>query len=175
MSLKRTLIAALLAVAVSACGFRPMYGGSGSDSVNADLSEIKINLIADRSGQQLRNFLLDRLTPKGQPKQPAYTLAIQLEEETSSIAVERSGLPTRANLRVTANYILREAGSYDQLLSGRARVFSSYNLLDADFSTLTSEQDAETRALEAIADQIQTRLATYFIARQPVAETPADG
>lgn len=152
-----------------------MYGGTGNESVTTELSDIKIGLIADRSGQQLRNFLLDRLTPDGQPRQPTYSLGIELEQDTTEIAVERTGLPTRANLRVTAFYVLRDAGTLEPLLTGRARVFSSYNLLDADFSTLTSRQDAETRALESIADQIQTRLATYFAARPPVTPTPVGG
>ena len=66
-----TARAALFAAAVllSACGFEPMYGaprGTPNAAVQG-MAETRIALIADRAGQELRNNLLDRMTPLGQP------------------------------------------------------------------------------------------------------------
>jgi LPS-assembly lipoprotein len=163
------LIVFLLIGFLAGCGFKPMYAQTDNGAVANDLAAIKINLIADRRGQELRNYLLDRLTPRGQPKKPVYRLGVEVEERVSNIAVERTGLPTRANLRMEAEYTLVNAADGAALVSGSARVISSFNLLDSDFSTLTSRNDASSRALESIADQIRTRLSTYFAAHSAAA------
>lgn len=162
---------------LAACGFRPMYGDHGSTSVATEFSQIKVELIADRAGQQLHNFLLDRLNPDGQPQQPDYRLGVTLSESISKIATRRTGFSTRANLSVTANYALRDSTTDLPVVTGKARVISSYNILDADaeFSNLTSEQNARTRALESIADQIQTRLGTHFVSQPTTAAAPTGG
>jgi LPS-assembly lipoprotein len=139
--------------------------------VTEDLSKIKVSPIPDRTGQELRNHLFDILTPRGQPRDPAYILSVELDEEISSLAVERTGLPTRANLRVNAKFTLFDADTTQpsSLFTGWAQVISSYNLLNSDFSTLTSQNDARSRAMESIADQIRTRLAAFFASRDAAA------
>ena len=38
----------------------------------------------------------------------------------------------------------------------------SYNILDDQFATVTSQSDAEDRALGILGEEIKTRLAVYF-------------
>ena len=68
------LVAASRAAAlfVSGCGFRPLYGAKSLGSVDSELARIKIGIISERSGQQLHNYLLDRLNRKGRPEKPLY-------------------------------------------------------------------------------------------------------
>ena len=70
---RRHVISGVLAalLVLSGCGFEPLYGRFGDSSIADDLARIKIQAIGGRSGQLLRNHLLDGLTPKGELTRPA--------------------------------------------------------------------------------------------------------
>src|SRR5438105_11536047 len=54
-----SLLAALLLLA--ACGFEPVYGEARGTAVRGELQAVRVALIANRSGQQLRRYILDRI------------------------------------------------------------------------------------------------------------------
>lgn len=169
------VVLVVAALAAAGCGFRPMYGGpGGSDDVLADLGEVKVAVIPDRSGQQMRNALIDLLTPRGVPATPRYLLEVDLNEVIYEVAVEQTGLATRANLSVDAQYRLVDNRSGAVVVNDRSTATSSYNLLDtAQFSTLTSENVARRRTIERIAREIRTRLGVYFAAQHAAAADAA--
>lgn len=146
-----------------------MYGsgGSGGASLASDLSAVKVDLVADRKGQQLHNQLLDLLTPRGLPAEPQYVLKVTLSERISEVAVASTGLGTRADVRVNAKFALNSLASGELLTNGTTRAFASYNLTDSEFSNLTAEKDAVTRATRLIALDIRSRLGAYFSRRTP--------
>ncbi len=154
---------------MAACGFQPLYGPTDTkEGVLNDLAAVKVNVIADRVGQQLRNELEDLLTPRGQPSKAAYVLRVTLRETITEAAVERTGLATRENLRLDASFTLTEVATGAVLLTDRSSATSSYNILDeAPFSTLTSENDARRRNAKRLAENIRTRLGVYFRAAGP--------
>lgn len=169
MWLSRRLGLLLLVLAVAGCGFRPMYGTTGSGGRVADeFSAIKVDPVANRTGQQLRNHLLDLLTPRGAPAKPLYVLKVTLREKKSEVAVKSTGLATRANVRVNAKFALFDITSGDLLTDGSAQAFSSYNLTDSEFSNLTAETDTLSRATLIIASDIRSRLGAYFAEQGPV-------
>jgi LPS-assembly lipoprotein len=153
----------LALLATSACGFRPLYGETASGSSSAaELATIEVRPISDRMGQRLRNFLLDRLTPRGRPQRPHYMLNIQLTENTSRLAVRKDETATRANLRLQAKYKLTETRSGRIIFSGDRRSTSSFNILQSEFGTLSSEKDARIRSARDLADAIKIDLAMFF-------------
>ncbi len=174
MWLSKKLVLLVLVIALAGCGFRPLYGtpgitatdGSGSPVVD-DLSAIKIDPVANRTGQQLHNHLLDLLTPRGQPAKPLYLLKVRLSEDKREIAVKSTGLATRANVSVNARFTLVNIATGDLLTNGSARAFSSFNLTDSEFSNLTAEKDTLSRATRIIATDIRSRLGAYFAGRDP--------
>ena len=92
---------------LGACGFRPLYGDrTAAGGAPSELASIKIAAIPDRIGQQLHNYLLTALNPRGQPRRPRYILHTRINESISSLAVRKSAFATRANLAVTAHYNL---------------------------------------------------------------------
>lgn len=147
------------------CGFRPMYatGSAGSGpEITAEMAATAVQPIRDRSGQILRNELEAKLTPGGLPSAPRYVLAVGLTETIAEVAVQRTGLATRANLTVAAVYALRDADTGAIVLRGTTRSVSSYDLVENRFSTLTAENDARERAVVQIADNITMRLAVFY-------------
>lgn len=160
---------AALAVVVAGCGFRPLYAPTDKTDVLADFSQVEVALMPNRSGQELRNDLRDLLTPRGQPSNPRYRLSIDLRESITKLAVLRTGLPTRGDLRIIARYSLVDESSGETVLRQSSSSVSSYNLVESDYSTLIAERYARSRALDQIADDIRSRLAVYFSAQRETA------
>ncbi|MEK9967594.1 MAG: LPS assembly lipoprotein LptE [Ferrovibrio sp.] len=161
--LPRTLLTCLLAAGLlGACGFRPLYKQTDNTDTVREFSQISIAQPEDRPSQQLRNYLLDALTPYGQPDRPVYRLDFRITESVGSVFVTRSEEITRNNLQVTASAYLRDYQSGSSLFSVSASSQASYNVTQADYANLVSEKNARERALRDVAEQIRLRLGNYF-------------
>ncbi len=149
----------LLGITLTACGFRPLYSHAGGASSKA-LASVAIARIKDRSGQKLRNFLLERMAPGANSRGARYTLAIELGESRSNINIRKDESATRENLSITADFVLTHTAGKNGVFKGRVLSTNSYNLLDSDFATLSAENDARNRALRSLAEEIRLRVAT---------------
>lgn len=157
------LLLLICAVGLAACGFRPLYEGGKGSQISRQLASVWILPIADRTGQQLRNDLLDRINPFGRPRDPLYALNVKILETKQELAVQKTELATRANLHITAEFTLRaKSGAGKTLFTGKSRITVSYNILAADFATLMAERGARRRAVRVIGADITDRLAAYF-------------
>ncbi|HKX90570.1 MAG TPA: hypothetical protein VJM13_15255, partial [Sphingopyxis sp.] len=105
-------LAAAAALVLSGCGYRPVYGehsvATSGDAGRAGLQSVKVLGIADRRGQLLRNYLLDRMNPSGEPATPRYVLAVTTSEATRVTDSRPDGTATRADLIVQVRYNLRD-------------------------------------------------------------------
>jgi LPS-assembly lipoprotein len=156
------LIAAAMAL-LTGCGFTPLHGQQKAGaSATAALQQISVPPIPERLGQLLRIELTNQLTPNGQPRSPAYVLSVSVTESQQDLAVRRDATATRANLIITASFKLREVQSDEIVLSGAARSVNSYNILDADFATLSAESDSRRRASRDLATEIRSRLGIFL-------------
>jgi len=161
-----SLVVALAGVtALAGCGYRPLYGDIGAATgaqPRTQLSAVKIAGIADRRGQLLRNNLLDRMNPQGEPAQARYVLAV-ITTETSRITDSRpDGTATRSDLVVSARFTLRDATSDAIVFVERTEGVATYNLLTNRFASVASEDEARRRAMEYVADQITTQVALFL-------------
>jgi len=155
-----------LSLALSACGFKAMYAahnGAGgmatSDLVVTQLSQVDVRPIAERRGMVLRQQLSEKLHPGGIGS-GRYDLQVRLTSRTQELGVRKDSTTSRANLILTANYILWDGTK--RLTRDRVRSTVSYNILDDQYATIASEKNAEARALKQISDEIRVRLAVYF-------------
>lgn len=159
----------LLAAAVGACGFRPLYRKNASDpGVTRELAQIKImNVRAeeaeyDRLGQQMQNLLRRRLTPDGAPQRPRYLLESELRVSRARTGIQITEEATRARLTVNSEFMLKDAATKAILYRGTEQSVNSYNVADSQFATLSAEKDAASRAVREISDSIRIRLAIFF-------------
>lgn len=157
----------LAATSLSGCGFKPLYGRDNI-SVVPEFEQIIIAQPEDRSSQQLRNYLLDSLTPRGEPGRPRYRLDYRLTESVGAVFVTRSEEITRNNLQMSASVLLRDYDTGTQIFSIGASSQASYNLTQADYSNLVSEKNARERALKDLSEQIRLRLGNYFDRQRPM-------
>lgn len=151
------------ALALSACGFRPLHGSHSSNpQAQSHLSAIAVSPIQERVGQQMRTALEQKLDRSGGSMTKSYDLSVTIAESISQLAIERDAFATRANLRLTATYNLVRIADGLSLNSGDLKTVASYNILSSDFATLRAEQNARQNAVQNLAADLYTRLATYF-------------
>ncbi len=174
--MKKTLIGLLAVLGLSACGFEPLYvqrdtqsswyfGGKTDTSITAEMSQIKVETIADRFGQQLRNDLLDLITPRGVPKNPQYRLKVKLvDRQVVQQAMRRDITATSERVTYRVSYeLLKES---DTLVKGDSIAYVSYDIMANPYSTTMAQKKTETDAAKIIANDIALRLGAYFHAAQ---------
>jgi len=157
--------AGLLAAALllAGCGFRPLYGNPGAPgSTVPELAAIRVALQDNRIGQLVRNHLLDSLNPTGQPVRPRYALEMEMERDRENLAKRPDDVTTRISLTLSARYRLKDASSGAVVASGERRAIASYDVVRSEYANLVSQQDAESRAAQQLADAIRLALAVHF-------------
>lgn len=167
-------VLALFLFGLTACGFEPMYGTRGTHSVSrAELAAVQVDLIQDREGQMLRNALLDRFQPAGAAPKPLYRLSIGLRTQRIGLAIRPDETGTRADLVMSAEYIVRDFATGAELFRGRSRSITGYNILDSEFATTSSEADAIRRAVSDLSEQIATRVSLVIAQHRANGKTPS--
>lgn len=163
---KRIGTACAVLLALGACGFQPLYGTKDEVPMSQELALVDVAPIKDRIGQELRSRLLDALTPKGVPDRPRYSLSVLTAEKIEQTAVQKTAFATRANMTVSASFTLTDLRAQKaedrRQFGGSTQVVSSYNILDSTFATLAAENDARSRAVAEIAEEIRVRLAIWL-------------
>lgn len=154
------------------CGFQPLYvqrnnssgwyfNDSFDTSIIDEMAQIKVAAISERFGQELRNHLLDLLTPKGIPQKPKYRLVVEVvDRQVIQQAMRDDVTATNERIRYKVGYKLYQ--NSEELVTGDAIAFVSYDILSDPFSTTMSQKKAESDAAKIIADDIVLRLGAYF-------------
>lgn len=171
--MKKYLISTLILLMVSACGFEPLYvqkkhnnlwyfGGEFDASITSEMSQIKVEPIEQRFGQEVRNQLLDLLTPKGIPSKPHYRLFVELEaQEITQQALRRDITATRERVRYQVVYHLVDKEN-NNLVDGDSVAYVSYDILANPYSTTIAKKKTASDAAKIIANDIALRLGAYF-------------
>ena len=149
-------------VVIAGCGFQPIFKAESSKSINNELRFIDIQPIENRIGQQLRNSLVQDISPLGRIGLIKYQLNVTLAETKSNLAIKKSEISTRANLIFQANYTLTLKSTGEVLTSGQSHMVTSYNILTQTYATLIAEKDARRRAVREISADITTKVVSYF-------------
>ncbi len=165
----RTLLLALTAVTLSACGFTPLYGVQG---VAPALAAIDVVAPQGRSGFLLRERLDDAFGRNGEIA-PAYRLTMTLDEQRFPRGVRVDNVANRYELVLTVNYTLTAIGGAP-VRTGRVQASVTYDSADQPYASVAAGQDGQERAAAEAARQIQLELASWMARRGPVvAKTPA--
>src|SRR6478735_6394083 len=181
MSLARTRIAArLLAVAalaaLTAGCFQPMYAerGDGTPGLREKLMGVELPPIDKpnasreaRLGVEIRNALAFKLYGNATGMPPTHKLVLRFTTTRSSLIVDvNTGLPSSENYGIDAQYNLIDIATDKSVMTGTTFSRVSYDMPGSyqRFSRSRAFRDAEDRAAQEIAENIQTRLASFFVA-----------
>jgi LPS-assembly lipoprotein len=169
------LAVAALAALTAGC-FQPMYAErtDGTPGLRERLMGVELPPINKpnasreaRVGVEIRNALAFKLygTATGMP--PTHRLDIRFTTSRSSLIVSATtGLPTSENLGIDAQYNLIDVATGKSVMTGSTFSRVSYDMPGSyqRFSRTRAVRDAEDRAANEIAENISTRLASFFTA-----------
>ena len=159
---------------LTACSPHPLYApdafGNGDPqavSVQAQLREVQVALLPDRTGQLLREALQSRLEAGETPEFTRYNLAVTFGIAQIGLGIQNDSSITYIRFIATAPWSLTEQDSATTrvLVSNTAQAADDLNTFDnAPFGQELETGTVEARLANAIADQIVVRLAHYFTA-----------
>ena len=152
-------IVAVAALALSSCGFRPLYAEATGD-VAQQLSEIAVAEIPspEASGFLVQKELTRRLSAPADIGSATWDLEVKVEESKSPFAIQIDASVTRFDYELIGVYKLtnRITGVVHE---STARAAASYNVLNSQFATLAAEQEAREKAARLLAERIQLDIA----------------
>jgi LPS-assembly lipoprotein len=157
--------------------FQPLYGDrapDGSPSLRDALSSVDIQQISapkasteERLAVEIRNALIFYFTGGGFAAPPTHRLKISITSTRASVIVDiNTSRPDVENYGINATYTLTEVASGKVVVTGQtfARVSSDTPGQQQRFARVRGVRDAENRAAKVIAENIRSRLASYFVA-----------
>jgi LPS-assembly lipoprotein len=156
----------VLALALAGCGYHPLYGERASSASTAELGSVYVGPIPNRDGQILRNYLVEQLNQNAQPGNPTHALTVNLQIQSTGIALSRDNTTSRTSITAVANFTLVDTSTNKPVLTSLARATTSYDVLQSDYATLVSREDAVNRTLREVSDEMRLRLAVYFSDRK---------
>src|SRR4030081_3539633 len=171
----RWLAVAALAALTAGC-FQPMYAeqSDGSPALREKLMGVEVppvdkpNASRDaRLGVEIRNALAFKLYGSATGMAPTHRLVLRFSSGRSSLIIDpNTALPSSENYGIDAQYNLIEIASNKSVMTGTTFARVSYDIPGAlqRFARARAFRDAEDRAAQEIAENIQTRLASFFVA-----------
>src|SRR5450432_2066873 len=171
----RLLVVAGLAALTAGC-FQPMYAEhtDGTPGLREKLMGVEVPPVdkpnASRDARiqvEVRNALAFKLYGNATGMPPTHRLVLRFTTNRSSLMIDQAtGLPSSENFGIDAQYNLIEIASNKSVMTGSTFSHVSYDIPGQlqRFARSRAFRDAEDRAAQEIATNIQTRLASFFVA-----------
>jgi LPS-assembly lipoprotein len=152
MSLFKLLLV-LPIMALTACGFAPVYGTDGS--ANVLMGSVLVQEPKTRDGYLLTKQLESRL---GRTTDPRFDLGLEITTTLETLNINAEGDIERYNLIGSASYTLRDKQTGKITASGKVNSFTGYSATGTTVATQAAQQDAQKRLMIILADLIITNL-----------------
>jgi LPS-assembly lipoprotein len=143
----------LLPAALAACGFTPAYAPGGD--AGKLTGSIWVEDPTEKRGFDLVQRLEERL---GRPQNARYRLAYVITTATTGLGVTPEDVITRNSVKGAVDWTLSDKATGARLTGGRVQSFTSYTATGSTVAGQAAAQDAETRLMRILADQLVTRL-----------------
>lgn len=150
---RRRALALGAALALSACGFTPVYGPQGI--AQGLRGEILVAEPSDRLGFVFVARMEDRL---GQPQSAPYLLDFRIQTEREGVGITPARETTRFNVLGRIDYTLTDRATGTELKRGKVENFTGYSATGSIVGTISATEDAAERLMVILADQLMTEL-----------------
>jgi LPS-assembly lipoprotein len=161
------LVPLLLPLLGAGCGFHPLYGG-GEDSAISKLPDIFVAPIPERSGQELRLALQQRLAGTSDAQPTGYTLVASYSAAGEAIGIHGDNTSERTRLVGRAHWTLFTVAPVPvQIATGDTTTMDGYNNINEEyFASGIASDTTQQRIANALADAVTTQIATWFTNHQ---------
>ena len=163
MKIFSRIVIVAAALALSGCGFSPLYGTTEAGSpVALKLASIAVTEQDTRLGQLVRNEIVSGITPAGSAGGNAYRLELDAKgsEELAISAIDTDSL--RKHYRVNVSFVLYDTDTSKPVYSGKTFSQVPYDRIDAPVANLQAQVNAQERAARESGRDIRTRLAAFM-------------
>jgi LPS-assembly lipoprotein len=180
LSAKARIVARLVAVALLAAPaagcFTPMYAehADGSPALRDKLMGVDLPPVEKptgsreaRLGVEIRNALAFKLYGNATGMPPTHKLVLRFTTTRASLIVDpNTQLPSSENYGIDAQFNLVEIATNKSVMTGTTFSRVTYDMPGSyqRYARSRAFRDAEDRAAQEIAENIQTRLASFFSA-----------
>lgn len=147
-----------LALMLSACGLKPLYGGGAQGAAGQLLSSVEVPAIPGKAGWLMRDALIRRLGAVGEG-QKRYRLDVELDDQITGFGVRRDDVVTRERRALRARYKLVDLASDAVVVDATAGSDAGIDVVSSEYATVAAENTALERLSDIVADQIVARLA----------------
>ena len=146
------------ALALSGCGFTPLYATEG---LTQSMAQIDVEAPQTRTGyfleQDLKNGFQDN------PSAPKlYKLTIKMTEQHYSIGYKVDETTTRSEITNSVAYELTDIETGKVMLKGQFPDTVTYDSSSSPFTGVVSQQDGQVRIASDISQKLQNAIAIYF-------------
>ena len=157
--------------------FQPLYASrsvSGGTPIGTQLAQVQLERIPAANGTQeariaseLERLVDFELNGGGGLISPTHTLSVRMTLTRSSIITDVATGRVMAEITgIDASFTLIDRATGKPVMNSRtfARVSSDYPGQQQRFARIRARFDAEDRAAKVIAENIRTKIASYFVA-----------
>ncbi len=171
-------IAAVVAAgALNAACFQPLYASksfNGETPIATALAQVQVERVDAPNGTpesriavELQNALGFEINGSTGLISPTHALKVRMNVGRNSIMTDiNTGLVVAEITGIDANFTLTELATGKVVMRGNtfSRVSSEYPGQQQRFARVRARLDAENRAAKVIAENVRTRVASYFVA-----------
>lgn len=150
-------------LALSGCGFTPLYAAPG---LTSKLAAIDVVTPDGRAGFLIHQHLDDAFA-RNRGGKAEYAMRLALSEARYPRGIRTDNVATRYEYVLTADYTLSNLPAGDVAKTGRVRVELTYDSADQPYASITAAQEAQDRATEEAARRIQLELAAWLATGEP--------
>ena len=148
------------ALALSACGLQPMYGGGTRGPVATTLRTVDVAPIPGQAGWLMFNKLKERIGAAGEAA-PEYRLEVTLDDTITGLGIRGDTATTRERRALRARYRLVDLSTGTVVLDATAGSDAGIDVVSSEYATVAAEQSALERLSDVVSDQIVARLALF--------------
>lgn len=163
--MKKTALLLATLLSTTACGYQPLYAPAGENIAfhkvevgTVEASNVKLlpgeRRAAQRVAQKLRTDYPDAAATLD-------LLDVDLTEQTTTLAVQKTATTSRAQIQLTARATLTSPEGKVMLLA-TISANSAFTVEDSPYSTETSKDFARLTAADTLATEISRRVALYY-------------
>lgn len=157
----RLLVLTLIAISLSACGFKPMHA-PGTFTTGSGYSFEKISVTTskeEKSDFLLKQALRDRF---GDNQDAQYELKISPKVTRGGLGIGADDVASRYDMRMNAKYELVERKTGKTVHKGTVTSISTFAAPRDPYGTVSAENNATEQVAREAADRIIIKLAGYF-------------
>lgn len=147
----------LLSVAVTSCGFTPLYKRPVNQETACNNFEVTVPNI-DAAGQRLKYRLQDLLNVACIRPDNKFKVGVTVNKTKQGLGIQQDREITRFNMILDSNYNVFDVDASKKIYSSRSRISGAFDAQTSDYGTYSIEQDTVVQLAEDLAREISLKI-----------------